>query len=661
MVRNNQGRYLTQVIEGETAYNWGSDIWNPKYGASPNATLNNYKYTNNMIDAIRELHCTGLGWLASYSLDGAEGTNIDTVKANASRIQKAFGYNFVIPEFSCSPGTNQGGSLAVRFKVKNDGSAPFYENWPLAFVLIDETTHEIVWKEHLKNADIRNWLPGDQYSLSKRAYQTPAKEYTIDTVITVPSSISTGQYMAGIAILEPYSQTPGILFDVKNFLKKSQTQPLCRIGIDQDLVGDYVINPALLVDPVANDTRSYSLTPSGFGFNLSTNITNGSVMLHPAGGKYLPETVVTVIVKNNFGYKFNSWSGDLSGSDKVTTITMDGDKSITANLEMVPTYKLSSNSANGAINIKPKGNTFEQGTKLSLQAIPEFGYQFSEWSGDISGMDNPTTIVMNADKSISATFTRLEGTIVFATNCGGSAFTSGDGVIFTADSKFTSGNTYSVGNAIAGTTDQVLYRSERYGTNFSYNIPLPNGTYQIMLMFAEIYHTSANSRVFNVAIEDLPVITKLDIYAEVGSNTAYNELHLVTVTDDTLNISITGVKDNAKISAIKVLQTSVTGINDVLNNHSEKAKLSQIFPNPLTTKTTIHYQLSEASPVKLSVFNMLGKQITILVNEIQTQGNYSVDWNVADSNGKQLENGVYLFKLEVGTNSVQTIISVLLR
>jgi hypothetical protein len=133
------------------------------------------------------------------------------------------------------------------------------------------------------------------------------------------------------------------------------------------------------------------------------------------------------------------------------------------------------------------------------------------------------------------------------------------------------------------------------------------------------------------------------------------------VTDDTLNISITGVKDNAKISAIKVLQTSVTGINDVLNNHSEKAKLSQIFPNPLTTKTTIHYQLSEASPVKLSVFNMLGKQITILVNEIQTQGNYSVDWNVADSNGKQLENGVYLFKLEVGTNSVQTIISVLLR
>jgi uncharacterized repeat protein (TIGR02543 family) len=662
MVRNDQGRYLNQVIEGETAYNWGAEGWNPKYGSSPTATMNNNKFTNNIIDAIRELHCTGLGWVSSYSIDGSEGSNIDTVKANASRVQKAFGYNYVIPEFSCSSRADQGGELAIHFKVKNDGSAPFYENWPLAFVLIDETTREVVWKEPILNVDIRNWLPGDKYNLVTRTYQTPAKEYAIDTIIKVPDTILTGQYMAGITILEPYSQTPGIFFAVKNFLSKSQTQPLCRIGIGEDLVGGYEVNPAIFGDPVTNNTRYYSLTPLGFSYTLSTSAANGSVLLHPAGGKYLPGTVVTVIVKNNFGYKFNSWDGDLSGSDKITTITMDGDKSITANFETVPTYELVTSATNGSIRIKPSASAFEEGTNVIIKAIPDFGYQFSGWSGDNSGMDNPVSIYMDANKSITATFTKLEGTIVFATNCGGQSFTASDGVKYNADAKFSSGSTYSTSAPIAGTTDDGLYQSERYGSSFSYNIAVPNGTYQVMLMFAEIYNTSANTRVFNVAIEGAPVINNLDIWSETGAKTAYNDIHFVTVTDGELNISFTGIINNAKISAIKILQTSIsTGTNNVLNNLPQRTILSQIFPNPFTTKTTLHYQLIEGTPVKLCVYNILGEQLSILVNEYQVAGDYSVDWNAVNSKGNNLENGLYLFKLEAGNKTVQTMKSILLR
>jgi hypothetical protein len=661
MLRNTQGRYKTEIIEGETAYNWGADVWNPKYGASPNATLNNYKFTNNIIDAITELHCTGLGWLASYTLDGAEGSNKDTVKANASRIQKAFGYNYVIPEFSCSSRVDQGGDLAIHFKVKNVGSAPFYENWPLAFVLIDEASQEIVWKEAISNVDVRNWLPGDKYSYSKRTYQTPAQEYAVDATFKVPGNIPTGKYMAGITILEPYSQTPGIFFDLKNFLKKSQTQPLCRIGIGQDLVGGYEVNPALLSDPAANDTRSYSLTPKGFGYNLSTTVTNGSVILIPAGGKYLPGTKVTVIVKSNFGYKFNSWSGDLSGSDQITTITMDSDKSISANFDAVPTFELKTSAANGFISIKPSGSSFEEGANVSLKANPDFGYQFSGWGGDMSGMDNPASIIMNSNKNVTATFTKLEGALVFGINCGGAAFTASDGVDYLADTKYSAGSVYSTVAAIAGTTDDVLYQSERFEKIFSYNIPLPNGTYQVMLMFAEIYHTAANQRVFNVAIEGKPVISNLDIWSEVGAKAAYSENHIVTLTDGVLDIALTSVKDNAKISAIKVLQTGTTGTNNDMNNLSGKTMFLQVFPNPFTTKTTIQYQLSEGVPVKLSVYNLLGEQLSILVNDYQAVGNYSVDWDATDSKGKQMDNGLYLFKLEAGNKSVQTMKTVLLR
>jgi hypothetical protein len=657
--RNTQGRYHTQIIEGETAYNWGADGWNPKFGASPTETLNNTKYTNNLIDAIRELHCTGLGWIASYSLDGSGGSKIDTVKANASRIQKAFGYNYIIPEFSCSPRADQGAALAVRFKVINNGSAPVYENWPLAFVLIDETSNEIVWKEEFKNVDIRKWLPGDKYSMTRKAYQTAAKEYIIDTTLTVPAAIAKGNYMVAISILEPYSQTPGILFDMKNFIKKSQTQPLCRIGIGQDLAGDYMINQAILGNPVADDIRSYSLTPKGFSYSLNTSSSNGSIVLHPAGGKYLPGTKVTVIVKSNFGYNFNSWSGDLSGSLKETSIIMDGDKSISATFDKIPTVDIVTSAVNGSIGISPKAVSFEKGSIVTIKAIPEFGYQFIGWTGDLSGNENPVTVNLDANKNIEAIFSKLDGSIVFATNCGGQSFAAADGVTFSADSKFSTSQTYSTTAGIEGTNDDALYQSERYGNNFSYNIPLEIGTYQIMLMFAEIYHTAADKRVFNVSLEGKTVIQNLDIWAEVGAKVAYNESHLVTITDGVLDIGIISVKDNAKISAIKILKTGLTSANNALS--SGKTGISQIFPNPFSTKTTIRYHLNENSPVKLSVSNFLGEQINCLVNEFQAAGTYSVDWNAIDSNGKQLGNGLYLFKLEANNQPIHTIKSILIQ
>ena len=397
-------------------------------------------------------------------------------------------------------------------------------------------------------------------------------------------------------------------------------------------------------------------------YTISTTASNGSITLSPAQNTYRAGDVVTVKAVGNLGYNFSSWGGDITGTVKDKKITITGNMSITANFVAVPTYTLATSATNGSIAIKPSGSVFNQGVTVSIKATPEFGYQFSGWSGDLSGKVNPASIVMNANKNITANFTKLEGTIIFATNCGGASYTASDGVKYSADVNFSSGSTYSSGAAIAGTTDDKLYQSERWNSSFSYNIPVPNGTYQVMLMFAEIYNNEANTRVFNVAMEGAAVLTNLDIWLEVGKNTAFNTFNLVTVTDGELNISFTGTKDNAKVSAIKILQLAVpTGINNVLNNLPEQTKLSQIFPNPFTTKTTIQYQLSEATPVKISIYNSIGALITTLVNEYQATGYYSVDWNANDSNGKQMENGLYLFKLETDNNSVHTLKSVLLR
>ena len=84
-------------------------------------------------------------------------------------------------------------------------------------------------------------------------------------------------------------------------------------------------------------------------FTLTTSATNGSIALNPPGGVYNTGTVVTVTAHGNYGYAFGSWGGALSGTVNPTTITMNGNKSVTAN------FVVSTNARCGSVdgNIHP--------------------------------------------------------------------------------------------------------------------------------------------------------------------------------------------------------------------------------------------------------------------------------------------------------------------
>ncbi|SNC77537.1 Por secretion system C-terminal sorting domain-containing protein [Hymenobacter gelipurpurascens] len=151
-------------------------------------------------------------------------------------------------------------------------------------------------------------------------------------------------------------------------------------------------------------------------------------------------------------------------------------------------------------------------------------------------------------------------------NAGGESLSTSVGS-FVADQNFapTPGLTYSTPSAIAGTTDDALYQTEHYGTNgiFAYALPIVNGTYKVVLHFAELYWTSAGQRVFDVSAENAKVLTAYDIVAKAGGAlTAKTETFTVNVTDGTLNLDFsslnTGGKDSPKVSAIEVLASSTT-------------------------------------------------------------------------------------------------------
>jgi len=88
--------------------------------------------------------------------------------------------------------------------------------------------------------------------------------------------------------------------------------------------------------------------------------------------------------------------------------------------------------------------------------------------------------------------------------------------------------------------------------------------------------------------------------------------------------------------------------SDVLYNMPDKFELSQNYPNPFNPETVIRYSIAEESLVSLKIYDILGKEITSLVNEIQKPGTFEIKFN---SSGNNLSSGVYFYTLSAGSFS----------
>jgi uncharacterized repeat protein (TIGR02543 family) len=287
---------------------------------------------------------------------------------------------------------------------------------------------------------------------------------------------------------------------------------------------------------------------------------------------YVEGTSVTLAASPDAGYLFTGWSGDLSGSQNPVTFTMDANKTITANFEKEIYYTLSADAVNGTVTLDPEGGNYSAGTLVTLAANPDTDYVFEEWSGDLTGSENPTSILMDSDKSVTAAF---RNPFVLSL----------------------------VVNAVNGTV-QIFPEQETY---------------------------SPGSSVILTAVPD----EGYEFDAWEGDLTGRdNPAGLIM--DEDMNIS--------------ALFSELTGVFDAAASGGLNM---YIYPNPFVSETTIQYKLHTASPIRLSVYDLLGQKTAMLVNEFKSAGSYSVKWNPKDSRGAHFASGIYICVLETGEGSVQ--------
>ena len=191
-----------------------------------------------------------------------------------------------------------------------------------------------------------------------------------------------------------------------------------------------------------------------------------------------------------------------------------------------------------------------------------------------------------------------------------------------------------------GTSWFDLYSNEQFSTMSSSEIVLDNNH--------NIYVTGTSS---NSTTQSDFVTLKYDIggnriwkqsYNQTG--TGINRSKGITV-DNSGNVYVMGLSDNGNSTDITTIKYS-QGIlpRDPLTNIPGDFMLYQNYPNPFNPSTQIKYELPLDANVKITVYDMLGKELAVLVNEQKTAGRYNVSFDAS-----RISSGMYFYKIEAGS------------
>jgi hypothetical protein len=140
---------------------------------------------------------------------------------------------------------------------------------------------------------------------------------------------------------------------------------------------------------------------------------------------------------------------------------------------------------------------------------------------------------------------------------GGDGYVDADGVRWAADAGATGGRLTSTRARIAGTGNDRLYQTGRFGMS-GYSVPLPAaGRYTVTLHFAETFWKASGKRVFAVTAEGSQLASNLDVYAAAGGrNRAYQLKAAVSVPDGRLDLGFSATVNRPILQGIEAVRAS---------------------------------------------------------------------------------------------------------
>jgi len=154
-----------------------------------------------------------------------------------------------------------------------------------------------------------------------------------------------------------------------------------------------------------------------------------------------------------------------------------------------------------------------------------------------------------------------------------------------------------------------------------------------------------------LSLEDIGVSGSTGFYLQGNSGVMGNSmLDLDQIRAIAFGVVVTGPQDSAQIAGQCVLDNFVfyegTSTSSLSGQPEESQVLAQNYPNPFQQETRISYSIAHQQHVKLSVFDVSGREVDVLVNETLSPGEYQHSFHAGN-----LSNGIYYYQLQAGATT----------
>lgn len=194
--------------------------------------------------------------------------------------------------------------------------------------------------------------------------------------------------------------------------------------------------------------------------------------------------------------------------------------------------------------------------------------------------------------------------------------------------------------------------------------------YQLVGTFGAHYYNVnvSDATLENISVELLPYYPEEgNLYLSIINNTSIQSTHMnepeqiIDVTNAievVFLVSAFSYEYDDLFYAVRIVPNSTTS-TDMLSTETNELfpadfNLKENFPNPFNPVTTLSYTVSIQNKVSLDIFNINGQQVAQLTNRIHIPGEYSLQWDGTDNTGKKMENGIYIYKLNVDGNMMES-------
>jgi len=286
-------------------------------------------------------------------------------------------------------------------------TGPFIAPYQNPVISRDPQDYRVIWVSGVKSGD-------SLASVSRGAsgFRNP----------TLENAIATGSIVAGhFEVVGPglYAQL-GVRETVPGIVTMSKNGISC--GEDVVLKGPDITGvPGETIGDPSNPQPTPSKTPADPSATYSVNLTVspvGSGTLLPANGTFPGGTVINYVLTPAKGFKLRNWAGDLVGQGVSGALFVDGNKAATAYMEPAQqtltlfAVPITGGAVTGA-------GTFSSGDTATYSAIPNPGWVFAGWSGDIKKAASSGTLTMDRDYQASALFVPGSYVVVLDKGMGG--------------------------------------------------------------------------------------------------------------------------------------------------------------------------------------------------------------------------------------------------